>query len=467
MTPAELVLAVEPGTLDEWLSGRRWFASKARDLLRVEIVDAVTLSERDCVLVVAIAEAVFVAGTHERYQLPLVLVPADQAGDHEPLARVGDVVLLDALTHPQASLALGHLVLEAGTVGAAEGEEGPRVSFHHSGPVDLPPADEVVPLAAEQSNSSVVYDETLVLKCYRRLEAGVSPELEMVRFLADHGFTSVPELIGWYSYRGAAMDATLGVAQRFVLGARDGWDLALERLAGDPGRLLGELRDLGRVLGELHTTLGSDAQDPDFAPESKHSESLDLVIATIDEEIRDVFQHLPEGDERVAPILGRESALHELLRSTQHLDDTGMAIRVHGDMHLGQALLDGEGRWMIIDFEGEPARTLRERRRRRSPLRDLAALLGSVSYAAAAARLDGVAVPDAWEQEARDGLVAAYCASVDPALLPAGDDATAALLGLFEIEKTVYELRYELQNRPDWIGIPVAGIVRLLEGEPA
>ena len=122
---------------------------------------------------------------------------------------------------------------------------------------------------------------------------------------------------------------------------------------------------------------------------------------------------------------------------------------------------------MIIDFEGEPARSLRERRRRRSPLRDVAALLGSVSYAAAATRLDGVAVPLAWENAARAGLLAAYLGHVDAALLPAGDDATAALLRLFEIEKAVYELRYELQNRPDWVGIPVAGIVRLLEAEAA
>jgi len=356
--------------------------------------------------------------------------------------------------------------VEAGTHGAAEGDDGPQVRFHRSAPVDLPPADEVAPLGAEQSNSSIVFDETLVLKCYRRLEPGESPELEMVRFLSDHGFAHVPELLGWYAYRGASMDATLGVAQRFVRGGRDGWEHALERLATDPGRLLGELRDLGRVIAELHSALGSDTQDADFAPESKGAENLDLVIATIDEEIRDVFQQLPESDELVEPIIGREAALRERLAATQHLDDLGMAIRVHGDLHLGQALLDAEGRWMIIDFEGEPARSLRERRRRRSPLRDVAALLGSVSYAAAATRRLGVDVPPAWEQEARAGTLEAYLAHVDAALLPAGADATATLLGLFELEKAVYELRYELNNRPDWIGIPVAGITRLLDAEP-
>lgn len=469
MDPAELVMAIEPGALDEWVHARRWFASKARDLLRVEIVDAITVSEREPALVVAIAESVFAAGTHEHYQVPLVIAAPQDADEDAIVARAGDLVVLDALADSRAGLALGRLLGAAETIGAAGGDEGEgaHVSFHHTTPIDLPPADEVVPLTAEQSNTSIVFDETLVLKCYRRLEPGESPELEMLRFLAEHDFTHIPALLGWYSYRGAAMDATLGVAQRFVPGGRDGWELALERLATDPRRLLGELRDLGRVIGELHSVLGSDTQDPDFAPEAKGTENLDLVIATIDEEIRDVFQQLPESDESVAPIIGREAALRERLAATQHLGDLGMAIRAHGDLHLGQALLDDEGRWMIIDFEGEPARSLRERRRRRSPLRDVAALLSSVSYAAAASRRNGANVPASWETEARAGLLEAYLAHVDATLLPAGGDATATLLRLFEIEKSVYELGYELHNRPDWLGIPVAGITRLLEAAPA
>ncbi|HVP01821.1 MAG TPA: hypothetical protein VMT10_04565 [Solirubrobacteraceae bacterium] len=468
MRPAELVLGIEPGALDEWISTQRWFASKARELVRVELLDAVTLAEaRDDApaLAVAVAEAVFTAGTHERYQLALALRPEAAAPAAATLATVAGFAVADALRDPHAGLALGRLLAAGGTIegGPASG----RVTFYAQRAVELPPVDEVGPLAAEQSNSSVVYDQTLILKCYRRLEPGESPELEMLRFLSDHSFTHIPELVGWYEYRGESMDATLGVAQRFVRGGRDGWELTLERLQHAPGELLGDLADLGRVVGELHATLGSDDVDPDFAPEARHDDMLDLTVATVDEEIRDVFASIPQDDERFAPIAGRGAELGERLRTIHSLGDTGAAIRVHGDLHLGQALLGEDGRWMLLDFEGEPARSLRERRRKRSPLRDVAALLGSVSYAAAASRLQAVRVHDGWEQAARAAVLEGYLEHVDRALLPAGDSAIEGLLALFELEKAVYELRYEMNNRPDWVVIPVAIIARLLEAAPA
>jgi maltokinase len=462
---ADLVLRIEPGALDEWVSSRRWFGAKARDLVRVEVLEAVPLPAAGPALVIAVVEAVFLAGTHERYQLPLALRPVAEVDPAEVLAVVDGFAAVDAVNDPYAGSALGHLVVEGGAVDAHGGKA--QVSFHQHANVVLPPVDEVRALGAEQSNSSIVYDETLILKCYRRLEPGENPELEMLRFLSDKGFEHIPELVGWYEYRGEVMDATLGVAQRFVRGGRDGWELALEQLAVAPGPLIGDLADLGRVLGELHTTLGSDDQDPDFAPEDKHGDMLDLAIATVDEEIREVFESFPEDDERFAPIEGRGAELRELLGTVHRLGNIGAAIRVHGDMHLGQGLLAADGRWKLLDFEGEPLRSLRERRRKRSPLRDVASLLASVSYAAAAAGLRGLAVPPDWEAAARAAVFGAYLEHVDRALLPAGDDAVAALLSLFELEKTVYELRYELNNRPDWVAIPVAGIARLLEAAPA
>ena len=127
-------------------------------------------------------------------------------------------------------------------------------------------------------------------------------------------------------------------------------------------------------------------------------------------------------------------------------------------------MLWASGDWLVIDFEGEPARPLAERRRKRSPLRDVAGMLRSFAYAASAASiLRGVEVPEDWEQRAREEFLAGYMATVDHSLLPAGEEAMARLLAIFELEKAVYELRYELDNRPDWISIPVAGILRLLE----
>jgi maltokinase len=138
-------------------------------------------------------------------------------------------------------------------------------------------------------------------------------------------------------------------------------------------------------------------------------------------------------------------------------------IRTHGDLHLGQTMLSDRG-WVILDFEGEPARPLHERRRKRPPLRDVAGMLRSFSYAAAGARiLNGTEVDDGWEDRARDAFLEGYLEHVDNALLPPGQQAIDQLLAVFELEKAVYELRYELNNRPDWVGIPVAGINRLLE----
>lgn len=464
MTPAELVRGLEPGTLEPWVSTQRWFAAKARDLARVEVVDAVTLSDTEPVLVVAIVEAVFAAGTHEHYHLPLLLRPAGTAPPEETIAVVDGTAISDAVTDPAAGLALGQLVLQ-GRVGE-EATTG-SISFHHHGVAELPLVEEVHAFAAEQSNSSIVYDGSVIMKCYRRVEAGPSPELELLHFLSRHDFAHVPELLGWFDYRGEVFETTLGIAQRFIRHGRDGWEHVVDGLLGDPDALLPDLAAFGRMVGALHTTLGSDLADPDFGREQKASGMLDLVIATIEEEIRTLFTALPEGDERFAGIIGRGSDLAALLRSNQQFDQMGAVIRVHGDLHLGQALLTEEREWILLDFEGEPARSLRVRRRKRSPLRDVAALLRSVSYAVATARSRGADVPDSWEPAARAAILDAYFETVDRSLLPNGERATATLLSIFELEKAIYELRYEMNNRPDWVPIPIAGIIRILETEPA
>ena len=139
-------------------------------------------------------------------------------------------------------------------------------------------------------------------------------------------------------------------------------------------------------------------------------------------------------------------------------------IRTHGDLHLGQTMLTPEGGWKVLDFEGEPARPLPERRLKRSPLRDVAGMLRSFAYAASASSLQrGAPAPDDWEERARAAFLDSYFATVDSRLLPHGQQNTERLLQIFELEKAVYELRYELNNRPDWVRIPVAGIARLLE----
>ena len=209
------------------------------------------------------------------------------------------------------------------------------------------------------------------------------------------------------------MDATFGVVQRFVPNARDGWELALDELGDDPERFVARLRDLGAVIGRMHTVLASDPTDPAFAPEEPSDESLALLTATIDEEIERLFLELPET-EAVAPIAGHAAEVRDRLQLLSHVGARGKLIRTHGDLHLGQTMLRRRRRGCVLDFEGEPARPLLERRRKRSPLRDVAGMLRSFAYAASASDLQrGRPAPEGWEERAREAFLAGYLEAVD------------------------------------------------------
>ena len=294
------------------------------------------------------------------------------------------------------------------------------------------------------------------------LEAGVNPDLEILRFLTEVGFPNVPALQGWYGVSGRLIDATLGVLQTYVPDARDGWSIALDELERDPEGFLERVRRLGEVTGEMHTALASNQSDPHFCPENPSPEALGLLTASVDEEIEQIFIDLP--DEGIpGQIRGRGEEVRERLRLISNIGAPGRVIRTHGDYHLGQVIWNGDD-WIVLDFEGEPARPLRERRQKRSPLRDVAGMLRSFAYAASASEvLRSNPVPADWEIRAREAFLTPYYEHVDARLLPHGQQNTERLLAIFELEKAVYELRYELNNRPDWVGIPVAGIARLLE----
>jgi trehalose synthase-fused probable maltokinase len=240
--------------------------------------------------------------------------------------------------------------------------------------------------------------------------------------------------------------------------------MALDEIGTDPDGFLEKLGSLGVVTAELHNVLGSDASEPAFSPEEPSQEALSLLTATVDEDIERIFIRLPD-DERLAPIVGRGQDVRERLAARAQIAITGRVIRTHGDYHLGQTLYTPRG-WTIIDFEGEPARPLPERRQKRSPLRDVASMLRSFAYVTSAVTmLRGSQAPEDFEQRARHAFLEQYIERADPSLLPSGEAAVTNLLSIYELEKAIYELRYELDNRPDWIGIPVAGISRLLEAE--
>lgn len=453
--------SLDSGELARFVLAQRWFGAKSSDVVHAKVLDAPLARTTAPLLAAAVVEIGFDIGTHDLYQLPLGLRPATEALPGEAIGGLDGWSAYDALADPVLAREIVHLMRNDGTVQTDD------VTVEFRGAPGLvgrgTELADVRAIESEQSNSSIVFDDELILKVYRRLEAGPNPELELLRFLTDQGFPNVPALAGWYAQAGRLIDATLGILQHYVHARSDGWDFALASLAGEPERFLDEVRRLGEVTGAMHAILASDPVDPAFAPEEPSTESLALVVATVDEEIAEVFASLPEED-ALAPIAGRGEEVRDRLQLLSQPGPLGRLIRDHGDYHLGQVLWTGSD-WMIVDFEGEPARSLPERRRKRSPLRDVAGMLRSFSYAASASSISrSIDAPLEWEERAREGFLDGYFAEVESTrILPAGQAGIERLIAVFELEKAVYELRYELDNRPDWVSIPVAAIDRLLQ----
>jgi trehalose synthase-fused probable maltokinase len=453
----ELVLALPEDELREYVLAQRWYGSKSEEVASVRAVDAFPLSTaaEEPQLVVAVVEVRFAAGTHDLYNVPLGL-----RRGKEGFASTDGWSAFDALEDEELVQRFVELLREQATVEHAGG----TVQFFTVGEL-ADRLDSVRAMGSEQSNTSVVLDERLVLKLYRRLEAGVNPELELLRFLTERGFPSIASLEGWAAHLGQPLDATLAILQHYVPVRRDGWTLALEDLAAGGNGFVPLVRRLGEVTGRMHTVLASEPSDPAFAPEEPSAEALALIVARIDEEIEQVYASLPDLPE-LEPLEGRADQLRDRLREMGQSGPLGRLIRHHGDYHLGQVLWTEADDWVVLDFEGEPARPLRERRHKRSPLRDVAGMLRSFSYAASASALErGIEPPTGWEGRARSEFLTGYLAEADPTIIPDGS-ALERRLRLFELEKALYEVHYELGHRPDWVRVPVAGILQLLDEEP-
>ena len=415
---------------------QRWFGSKSRAFAGARIAGSGPLA-RHCAL--ALLEISFSDGPGELYQVPY------RGGGR------GAVEL--SLADPALAAALLAAFRRGQPIETGQGE----IAFDMRGEI---PGElgGVRAVGGEQSNSSIVVGERAIVKAYRRLEPGESPELELLRFLSLHGFRHTPPLLGWYRHAGPPMTTTLGVLQAFVPGARDGWDDALASFA-DPEPFIERMQRLGEVTGSMHTALASDGFDPAFAPEPFSGDALEWAARGAETDARALLGSLdPEGP--AAAVLARSSEVLDYLRALL-AGGGGQIIRQHGDYHLGQVLWTGSD-WVVLDFEGEPARPLAERRGKSSPLRDVAGMLRSLAYAAETARSSGTEPPAGWEHEARSAFLSGYASAIDPVLLPASAGARERLLTACELEKALYELRYELDNRPGWVHVPVAGILRLL-----
>jgi trehalose synthase-fused probable maltokinase len=468
---AELQTRIESGDL-HFLDGlvllgtiasQRWFGGKSRDVLDARVLDAGVAPGGPPILAIGIVEVRYGLQSHDLYHLPLGFRPSDEGWKTSVIAELGGWTVYDAIADP----ALVREIVSLMRRDASLQLDDAAIRFWGSDRIaDLAgDLEDIRPMGAEQSNSSLVLDEALALKLYRRIEAGVNPELELLRFLTERGFEHIAALEGYVAYEGRPLETTLAILQDFIPSRGDGWQLALDTIGSDPDWLPEHAHRLGEVTGLLHSALAADLTDQQFAPEEPSAESLALLSASVDEEIEQVFFSLPDW-EAIKPIAGRGEEVRDRLRALTRIGSIGKAIRHHGDYHLGQALWTNEDDWLILDFEGEPARGVPERRRKRSPLRDVAGMLRSFAYAASAAKLQrGLEAPPTWEDQCRRSFLDGYLSAAEPSLLPSGEDAIGRLLTVFELEKAVYELRYELNNRPDWIGIPVAGILRMLDSE--
>jgi maltose alpha-D-glucosyltransferase/alpha-amylase len=498
---------LESEALPQYLAKRRWYAAKqyGPPTVRIDTVSRMPEpadAQPGHVLVLAEVKAT-VAGEKSRYLIPVGFVGEDDpvAGLQQQLAlarvRRGKEVgfITDAFALDRFALQMVELMRGRARVPALDGE----VRFDPTpalAEAALPAAPEIRRISADQSNSSVIIGDAIVLKVIRQIGEGMHPEAEMGRFLTLNGFANTPAMLGEVSRQGAdGRHYTLMLMQRFLHNQGDGWQWTLSTLerAGQDATLpvldtagapvVGAITPmhefeafvttLGRRLGEMHSVLARPGSEPAFTPEIA-DDGMSVrwgqdALAQLDAAFK-VLQAAHEfGTDAAAQartLLEQRKALRNAVERLAAEAAGALAIRIHGDFHLGQVLVSSGDAW-IVDFEGEPSKSLEQRRAKASPWRDVAGLLRSFDYAAAfsARGKEGAMAPDArlldeYRTISSRAFLDAYRANA-----PAGSEVGAdALLKLFMIEKAAYELCYEAANRPAWLEVPLQGLARLADG---
>ncbi|MFL5797361.1 MAG: maltose alpha-D-glucosyltransferase [Actinomycetota bacterium] len=528
--------------LPAFLRGRRWFGGKARRIRSVDIVEAIPVAAASKradgrpVAFLTLLRVEYTEGDPETYALPLStvgLIRAKDLVDYHPGAvvallktREGDRALVDAVWEPEFGRALlaaiAHRRRSKGSTGTLAAT--PEPSFSEvNGARRRAPSPTV--LSAEQSNTSLLFGDQMILKLFRRPEEGVNPDLEIGRFLTeDGGFEHVPPVCGAVEFRRgrSAEPMTLAVLQGFVQNEGDAWTYTLDALGGFfreaaarrdgglpeeverllPGRptllemagaeppelakatigpFLGSAALLGRRTAEMHVALSSSRENPAFAPEpfsTLYQRALFQSMRTLALRTFRLVRRAGVDDPLVAGVLEREQEVVERFEALLRTKIDAVRSRIHGDYHLGQVLWTGKD-FVLIDFEGEPALPLGERRIKRSPFTDVAGMLRSFHYAAhTALAQDAPAMSptgepgplepwaEFWYRWVGGVFLRGYLNRADGAeFVPADHHQLDVILGTSLLNKAVYELRYEANNRPDWIRIPARGILDLLQAD--
>ncbi len=524
--------------LPAFIAGQRWFGAKSLRIKSCAIRERLPVRNHVLAGVILFVDLAYTDGTAESYILPITYLDAANAGpileDHPlaAMARVrtaaGDVdgFLMDGLARHDFCAALLEMIARRsgvkGTLGRLNAT--PESAFKkRRRPEDVPYETKV--MKAEQSNTSIVYGDRFILKLFRRLQEGTNPDLEIGRFLTRKGFANLPAVAGYLEYtRPGEAPNTLAILQAYVRNQGDAWTYTLNSLSGyfeqilerhdEPpprpprkhslalsrmpipeetveriGFFMESARLLAERTAEMHQALASDPIDPLFAPEAFSKlyqrslfQSMSSQAGQVLKQFQKALKKRPDGMDAPTTslgetILGRQGEVVSHFRALTEKKITAKRLRCHGDFHLGQVLYTGKD-FVIIDFEGEPARPVSERRIKRSPLRDVAGMLRSFHYAAYSALLaeeargsfqpEGRPVMEAWAEEWRRWVCAEYLRvyldrSADSGFLPDTDTEIRTLLDAYLMEKAVYELGYEMNNRPDWVRIPLMGIEQLLD----
>ncbi len=495
--------------LIDFLQSQRWFGGKGKPLAAVQLSDLFELPTASVPYVLAVLLVEYRGGTQERYIMPLSIRPKVGSTDAAAIAELSESSehrwVCDATTTDEVWRLLRDLIAtEKEKVGLAGSVRGSVVANQKGALIPSPTAIKI--LSGEQSNTSIVFDRRVIMKLIRKVELGISPEREVLEFLTTKALChDVPPLLGYLTYHPEqesateeATEGTVAVLQQFVPNKGDGWSYALsslgellkkvrhsvqrhDSLQSHTGESLADvfwedIRQLGAITGNLHMALASDGEPGPFCPELITQQDVTRWQGRMQQLLAEVCRDLRglSVEQRTAVEFRSDEATTVEAACRERFNDlallvtgTTVKIRHHGDYHLGQVLKTENG-FAVIDFEGEPARSLEERRAKVCPLKDVAGMLRSFSYAAQTVLQqhrpispDDQATMTEWEGAARRMFLDGYRSVVQSGralFLPTTWDETLRVLQVYELDKALYEVRYELHNRPAWLAIPLQGI---------
>jgi maltose alpha-D-glucosyltransferase/alpha-amylase len=507
---------LEREVLPPYIRNCRWFGAKARTIREMRIAEEIPIREGEDTAQIWFVEISYLDGPTETYAVPVQIAKEDAARAIE--RNTPDAVI--ARLHSDTDTILHDAIYDQsfrqdlfGLMGGGLSKPGRRgniagvtsSAFPENARTGLLKSQV---LSAEQSNSSMLIDNQFFLKLYRKLEDGVNPDVEVTRFLTESAqFPNVPTFLGAIEYRRPKAEPTVVcLLQSAIANEGDAWTLTLDAVgryyervltrkadlqnqSTPPGPLLEELiggiypekaKLIGRRTGELHRALAISPDEPGFAPEQFNAMAQRSVYQNMRASVRRNFALL-EKKLSSLPDAFRDEAAHvlasekQILAHEQRILDrrtNATKIRIHGDYHLGQVLYTGKD-FVILDFEGEPARPLSERKLKRSALRDVAGMMRSFQYAAYSAlwqpAMRAEDVPflerwaDLWYRQMSSVFLQSYLeATAGAEFIPRDEGDFQVLLEAYLLDKAVYEVGYELNNRPSWVVIPVRGIKHIL-----